>query len=188
MKVLAINGSPRKNGNTNILLKTVCKELEAEGIATEIIQVGGQTIHGCTACYRCQDEKRCAIESDILNDIVEKMKMADGVILGSPVYFADITPELKAVIDRSGLVLRANGFPLRRKAAAGIVAVRRGGAIHALDTISHFLHYQQTVQIGSTYWNFAFGRAEGDVESDEEGMGTMKTLGENMAWLMKKLA
>jgi multimeric flavodoxin WrbA len=188
MKVIAINGSPRAGGNTEQLIKVVFAELEKEGIETELIRIGGQSIRGCTACFRCGELKRCVINNDPVNEIIEKLKTADGIILGSPVYFTDITAEMKAFIDRSGLVMRTIGFPLRRKAAAGLVAVRRGGEMHALDTLNHYLHYMQTYQVGSTYWNFAFGRGPGEVMQDEEGMNTMKTLGQNMAHLMKQLA
>ena len=188
MKVLAINGSPRAGGNTEKLIQVVFAELAKEGIETELIRIGGQPVRGCTACFRCTELKRCVFEDDPVNGIVEKLKTADGIILGSPVYFSDVTAEMKAFIDRSGLVLRTVGLPLRRKASAGLVAVRRGGEMHALDTLAHFLHYQQTYQVGSSYWNFAFGRAPGEVLQDEEGMTTMRTLGQNMAWLMKQLA
>jgi multimeric flavodoxin WrbA len=188
MKVIAINGSPRAGGNTEQLIKVVFAELEKAGIETELIRIGGQSIRGCTACFRCGELKRCVIDNDPVNGIIEKLKTADGIILGSPVYFTDVTAEMKAFIDRSGLVMRTIGFPLCRKASAGLVAVRRGGEMHALDTLTHYLHYMQTYQVGSTYWNFAFGRGPGEVMQDEEGMATMKTLGQNMAHLMKQLA
>lgn len=188
MKALAINGSPRSGGNTEQLIRLVFAELEAEGIETELVQIGGQSVRGCLACFKCQELKRCVIGNDPVNGIIEKMKGCDALILGSPVYFTDVSAEMKALIDRAGLVLRTCDFPLRRKASAGLVAVRRGGEIHALDTLSHFLHYQQTFQAGSSYWNFAFGRAPGEVQGDAEGVATMQTLGRNLAWLMKRLA
>lgn len=189
MKVLGINGSPRRGGNTEILIKTVFEELEKESIETEFIQLGGKLVHGCTACMKCREiqDGRCHIKNDTLNEIIAKMIEADGIILGSPVYFADITPEMKALIDVSGYVTRGNGHLLRRKVGAAVIVERRGGALHAFETINNFFLISQMIIPGSSYWNFAFGGAPGDVLKDEEGMKTMRTLGENMAWVMKKL-
>jgi multimeric flavodoxin WrbA len=189
MKVLAINGSARKDGNTAILIRRVFAELEKEGIETELVQLAGHIIRGCTACNQCRVrlDRRCAIENDIVNDCIAKMTEADGIILGSPTYFADITPEIKALIDRSGRVGGANGGLYRRKVGSGVIAVRRGGAIHALDTIQHFLHITQMIVPGASYWNVGIGREVGDVEQDEEGIRNMEVLGENMAWLLKRL-
>lgn len=189
MKILAINGSARKDGNTAILIRHVLSVLEAEGMETELVQLSGQAIRGCGACNVCVklQNKRCSIKGDMVNDIIAKMIEADGIILGSPVYFTDITPELKALIDRSGRVGQANGFLYKRKVGAGVIAVRRGGATHALDTIYHFLHITQMIIPGAPYWNFGFGRDIGEVENDAEGLANMKGLGENMAWLLKKL-
>ena len=189
MKVLAINGSARRDGNTSILIEAVFKELRREGIETEMIQLGGKPLRGCMACYGCFRNKngRCVVEDDLLNECLEKMRAADGIILGSPVYVADISAEMKALIDRACLVSRANGNFLRRKVGAGVAAVRRGGAIHALDTINHFFGISEMMTVGSSYWNFAFCREIGEVLKDEEGMNTMKVLGEIMAWLIKKI-
>lgn len=187
MKVLAFNGSPRPDGNTSILINQVFQVLQAEGIETELIQVGGKMIHGCVACYQCSVHKngRC-VQNDEINAWIEKMRAADGIILGSPTYFADITPELKAFIDRTGFVARCNGNLLRRKVGAAVIAVRRAGAVHAFDTINHYFMIQQMVIPGSCYWNMGYGRDKGEVEKDEEGGRTMAVLGENMAWLLKK--
>jgi multimeric flavodoxin WrbA len=189
MKVVAFNGSPRPGGNTASLLRRVLAELEAEGIGTEVVQVGGKPVRGCTACYRCFTEKngRCAIGGDLVNDCIGKMAAADGVLIGSPTYFADVTAETKALVDRAGMVVRANGDLLRRKAGAAVIAVRRAGAIHAFDTINHFFLINQLVVPGSSYWNIGVGREPGAVESDEEGMKTMADLGRNLAWLLKAL-
>ena len=189
MKVLAINGSPRPNGNTAILIRTIFEQLEKQGIETEMIQLAGTHLHGCTACYGCfkTKDKKCVISSDVLNECVAKMSEADGIILGSPTYFADVTAEMKALIDRAGLVSSANGGIFKRKVAAAVVAVRRGGAIHAFDTVNHFLHYGQMILVGSTYWNMVYGREIKEVEQDAEGMVNMRNIGENMAWLLKKL-
>lgn len=190
MKVLAINGSPRKDGNTNILLKTVLDEIEKNGIATEIFQLGGNRVSGCKACGACVKtmNRKCIINDDVMNSCIEKMIEADGILIGSPIYFSDITTETKALMDRAGYVVRANGHLLRRKVGAGVIAVRRAGAMHGFDSINHFFLIQQMIIPGSSYWNIGIGREKGDVNTDAEGLNTMKTLGENMAWLLKKLA
>ncbi len=189
MKVVAFNGSPRKEGNTAALIKHVLTELENEGIETETVQVGGKSIHGCTACTKCYEskDKKCVIDKDIVNECIEKMLEADGIILASPTYFADLTPELKALIDRAGFVAKANGELFRHKVGAAVVAVRRAGSVHVFDSINHFFTISQMIIPGSSYWNIGIGLAEGDVEKDEEGIRTMEVLGQNMAWLLKKL-
>jgi len=189
MKVVAFNGSARKDGNTAILINAVLDELKKEGIETELIQLAGKPISGCKACYKCFEKKdrRCAIKNDDVNGYIEKMLAADGIILGSPTYFADITTELKAFIDRAGMTAKANADMFRRKVGAAIVAVRRGGAVHAFDSINHFFLIGQMIVPGSRYWNMGIGRQIGEVKDDEEGMATMKLLGENMAWLIKKI-
>ncbi len=189
MKVVAFNGSPRKDGNCVRLIHHVFTALNAEGIETEMVQLGGNLIHGCKACYQCFERKdgRCVVAADMVNDCLAKMRQADGILFASPTYFADITPELKALIDRSGLVSKANGGLLKRKVGAAVVAVRRAGAIHAFDSINHFFLIGEMIIPGSCYWNMGIGREKGEVENDEEGIRTMKLLGENMAWLLKKL-
>ena len=188
MKVIAFNGSARKNGNTAILIKEVFSELQGQGIETEMIQLAGKTIRGCIACGKCFKNKnqRCVVDNDFANERIEKIIEADGIILGSPTYFADVTAEMKALIDRAGYVSMANSNMLRRKIGAAVVAVRRAGAIHAFDTMNHFFLISQMIVPGSSYWNIGVGRAIGDVEQDEEGLETMRTLGRNMAWLLKK--
>lgn len=188
IKVVAFNGSPREGGNTSILLHCVLRELESEGIQTELVQVGGANIRGCSACLKCvaNQDRRCAVEDDA-NGFIEKMLAADGVILGSPTYFADITAEMKALIDRAGYVARANGNLLRLKVGAGVVVMRRTGGIHAFDSINHLFLINEMIVPGSIYWNVAIGREVGEVERDAEGMRTMQVLGHNMAWLLKKL-
>jgi multimeric flavodoxin WrbA len=189
MKVVAFNGSPRKAGNTATLISIVFEELQKEGIETELVQLAGKTIRGCIACGKCAEtlDDKCAIANDCVNDCIAKMLEADGIILGSPTYFADLTSELKALIDRAGYVTRANGSVLARKVGAGVVAVRRAGSIHVLDSINHFFEISQMIIPGSSYWNLGIGKAPGDVNEDEEGVETMKTLGKNMAWLLKKI-
>ncbi len=189
MKVIAFNGSARKDGNTAIMIKQVFGELEKEGIETEMIQFSGQNIRGCIACYKCFENKdqRCSVKTDIVNDCIEKMLQADGIILASPTYFADVSAELKALIDRAGLVAKANKEMFARKVGAAVVAVRRGGAIHAFDSMNHFFLISQMIIPGSCYWNMSFGLEKGEVEKDEEGLRTMRILGQNMAWLLKKI-
>jgi multimeric flavodoxin WrbA len=189
MKVVAFNGSPRRKGNTAFLIGQVLGELESQGIDTEFVQLGGRTLRGCRACGQCIKHRngRCANDKDIVNSCIEKMREADGVILGSPTYFSDLTPELKALIDRSGYVAKANGDFLQRKVGAAVVAVRRCGGIHVFDSINHFFTISQMIIPGSSYWNVGVGRDEGDAAGDEEGVRTMKTLGRNMAWLLKKI-
>ena len=189
MKVIAFNGSARKDGNTSILINYVFRELEKAGIETELFNLAGKTIHGCRACYKCFEKKdqRCSVKTDVVNECIGKMIGSDGIILGSPTYFADITTELKALIDRAGLVSMANGGMYKRKAGAAVVAMRRGGGIHVFDSINHFFFINQMIVPGSSYWNLGIGREKGEVEKDEEGIRTMKVLGENMAWLLKKI-
>ena len=189
MKVVAFNASPRWEGNTDRLIRTVLGVLEDEGIDTHIVHIGGRSSHGCTACMRCREQQneRCAIETDQINEYIQLMKGADGIIIGSPTYFADITPEAKALIDRAGYVMRGNGNMLRRKVGAAVIAVRRAGSIHAYDTINHFFGINEMITVGSSYWNMGIGLNPGDVEDDAEGIKTMETLGKNMAWALKRL-
>lgn len=189
MKVVAINGSARKDGNTAILIRRVFSVLEKEGIETELIQLAGQQIHGCTACGTCRkvQNKQCKIVNDNLNLYIEKMTVADGIILGSPTYFSMVSSEMKALIDRSGFVARANDDLFKRKVGAAVVAVRRAGGIPTFDAINHFFLISQMIVPGSSYWNVGIGLNKGDVEKDEEGLKTMEDLGKNMAWLMKQL-
>ncbi len=189
MHAVAFNGSARKDGNTALLLRHVSAELDKEGIRTDMVQLAGKRIRGCTACYKCfaNRNRRCAVSGDEVNDCIEKMVAADAILLGSPTYFADVTSEMKALIDRAGMVGRANGDMYRRKVGAAVVAARRGGAIHAFDTMNHFFLIEQMIVPGANYWNIGAGREIGDVEKDEEGVGTMRTLGRNIAWLLKAI-
>lgn len=186
---MAFNGSARKDGNTAILINYVLKELDKQGIETELLQLAGKKIRGCKACYKCFENKdqQCSFKNDILNECMAKMIEADGIILGSPTYYTDVSTEMKALIDRTGFVARANGDLLKRKLGAAVVAARRAGSIHAFDTLNHFFLIAQMIIPGSNYWNIGFGRNKGEVEKDEEGILIMKTLGQNMVWLLKKL-
>lgn len=189
MKILGINGSPNKNGNTKLLIESVFAPLREAGFETELFQLGGKQVHGCTACLKCREilDQRCHIKNDVINECIQKMIEADAIILGSPVYFADITTEMKALIDVAGYVTRGNGNLLKRKPAAAVVAARRGGQLHAFETLNNFFLINQMIVPGSSYWNFALGKNPGDVLNDTEGMQTMQTLGENMAWLLNKI-
>jgi len=190
VKVVAFNGSPRKGGNTAQLVQMVFEELEQEGIATELVEMAGAHPHGCIACRQCfaRKDRRCAVSGDPMNEWIAKMDEADGILLASPTYFADVTAEMKALIDRAGFVAMANGYLFARKVGAPISAVRRAGAIHTLDSLNHFFLIGQMIIPGSSYWNIGYGREAGDVQQDEEGKRTMHTLGKNMAWLLKKIA
>jgi multimeric flavodoxin WrbA len=189
MKVVAFNGSPRPDGNTALLIRTVFQELEKEGIAAELVQLGGQNIHGCRACYRCAQNKdrKCACDDDILNACIGKMLAADGIIIGSPTYYSNVSSETKALIDRAGLVTGVNGQLLKRKLGAAVVAVRRAGAANVFDSINKFFLISQMIVPGSSYWNLGIGREPGSAKEDQEGLNTMRVLGQNMAWLLKKL-
>jgi len=189
MKVIAFSGSARKDGNTAILLNIVLDELKAAGIETELYQLAGKPIQGCIACMKCFENKnkRCAVEKDIVNECIQKMVEADGILLGSPTYFADVSASMKALIERAGMVGRANSDMYQRKVGAGVVAVRRAGAYHVFSSLNAFFLIGQMIVPGSSYWNLAHGRLPGEVKNDEEGVRTMKQLGQNVAWLIKQL-
>jgi multimeric flavodoxin WrbA len=189
MKVVAFNGSARKDGNTAMLMRRVLQVLEAEGIETELIQLAGEQIRGCNACGTCYStkNKRCVIEDDNVNAYIQKMIEADAVILGSPVYFSMMAPALKALSDRAFYVARANGDMFKRKVGAAVVAVRRAGGIPTFDAINHYFLISQMIVPGSLYWNVGIGCKKEEVKSDEEGMEIMEELGKNVAWLLKKL-
>lgn len=188
-KVIAFNGSARKHGNTAMLIDTVLRELISEGIETEVYDLAGKPIKGCIACYQCfkNKDRRCAVEDDVLNECIARMIEADGILLGSPTYFADVSAAMKALIERSGMVSRANDDMLRRKVGAGIVAARRAGAAHVFSSLNYFFLISQMIVPGSSYWNIGIGREPGEVKNDSEGLQTMKTLGQNIAWLLKKI-
>jgi len=190
MKVVAFNGSARRDGNTAMLIRQVFEPLTRQGIETELVQLARKDIRGCIVCYKCftNQDSRCSVKNDSVNECIAKMQEADGIILASPTYFSDVTSEMKALIDRAGMVAKANSDMFRRKVGAAVVAVRRGGAIHTFDTLNHFFLISQMVVPGSNYWNVGLGMEPGEVEKDQEGMLTMKVLGENMAWLLKKIS
>ncbi len=190
MKVIAINGSPRRGGNTEVLLRKVLEPLEAAGWSTEYRQIGGKPVRGCLACMKCIEKRngRCIIEDDVVNDYLELMYAADAIILGSPTYFADVTSELKSLIDRAGFVALANGGAFSGKIGAAVVAVRRGGATHVFDTINHMFLISSMIVPGSLYWNLGMGLDKGDVLDDSEAMRNMNHLGQTIAWLGKAMA
>jgi multimeric flavodoxin WrbA len=188
LNVVAFNGSPRKEGNTSILIRQIFNELEHEGITTELVQVGGRQIRGCSACMRCYEKRdqRSVFDDDIVNACIGKMIGADGIIFGSPVYFLDVTAEMKALIDRSGMVSMANSGLYRHKVATAVAAVRRSGGNTTIDTILHFLLYSDMIVPGIPV--IGIGREIGDVLKDEEGIARAKEVGKNMAWLLKTIA
>jgi len=185
MYAIAINGSPRKGGNTEHLLNEVLAPLKDAGWETEVIRIGGTGLRGCTACSGCFKSKdnKCVLKEDEFNGIFEKFLKADALILGSPTYFADVTAEMKALIDRTGYVSLANGRVLAGKIGGAVMAVRRGGSVHAFDTMNHLFQYSGMITPGSTYWNMGYGLRRGDVENDAEGLANMNDLGRMIAWL-----
>jgi multimeric flavodoxin WrbA len=189
MKVVAFNGSARKGGNTATLLQQVLDEIAREGIETELIELAGRAVPGCIACYKCFERKnqQCAVDNDIINECIAKMREADGILLGSPTYFADVSASMKGLIERCGMVSRANGDMFKRKAGAGVVAVRRAGASHVFSSLNNFFTIGQMIIVGSSYWNIGIGRDPGEVLNDQEGIKTMQDLGRNMAWLIRKI-
>ena len=190
MKAIAINGSPRPGGNTEIMLQKVLEPLEAAGWSTEYLRIGGRPVRGCMACFKCfeRKDKRCAVQKDGMNDYLEKIYAADAVILGSPTYFTDVSTEMKALLDRTGMVAVANGGALKGKIGAAVVAVRRGGATHVFDTINHMFLMSSMIVPGSIYWNLGMGRDKGEVLGDEEAMRNMNHLGRTIAWLGSAIA
>jgi multimeric flavodoxin WrbA len=184
MKAIAINGSPRPGGNTEIMLKKVLEPLEAAGWSTEYRQIGGKPVRGCMACFKCFEKRnmRCSVEKDHMNDYLEQIYAADAVILGSPTYVTDVTPELKALIDRACLVALANGGALKGKIGAAVVAIRRGGATHVFDTINHLFLMSSMIVPGSIYWNLGMSLDKGQVLGDDEAMRNMNHLGQTIAW------
>lgn len=187
MKVVGFNGSPNKKGNTAIAMNVVFAELEAAGIETELIHVGKENLRGCMACHACvksQDE-RCVFKDDSVNEWIQKMKEADGVLLGSPVHFAGVGGTMKSFLDRAFFVGGVNGGLFRHKVGASVAAVRRSGGIPTVDALNKFIEYAEMIMPASNYWNVAHGLAQGEVGQDAEGMQIMEVLGKNMAWIMK---
>jgi multimeric flavodoxin WrbA len=189
MYAVAINGSPRKGGNTETLLREVLGQLDAAGWETELVKVGGTAIRGCIACEKCFENKdnECSVKKDKFNEIFAKMLKADAMILGSPTYFAAVSADLKALIERAGYVAYANDHAFSGKIGAAVVAVRRGGATHTFDTINHMFQMSRMILPGSTYWNIGFGLGKGEVRKDQEGLANMRHIGQCIDWLGKSL-
>lgn len=187
MKVIGINGSSRKDGNTAIIIGKVFDELNKYGIKTELIQLTDYEIQPCRGCFACKGRGNCVFAKDGFAEIFSRMVETDGIILGSPVYSADVSAKMKAFLERAGVVVATNPGLLRHKVGASVAAVRRGGGMTTVDTMNHFMLNKEMIVVGSTYWNMVYGKNIGDVISDDEGMANMRNLGENMAWLMKRL-
>ncbi len=189
MKVIAFNGSPRKNGNTHRALEVVLQEIAKEGIDTELVQMGCEDLAPCQACNVCTQKKdrKCKRKDDKVNEWIQMMIEADGIIIGSPVYFGSMTAQTKAFVDRVGFVNRANGNLFRRKVGAAVTVNRRAGALATFQSINDFFLIGEMIVVGSSYWNVINALKPGDIEQDEEGLRTMQDLGRNMAWLIKKI-
>lgn len=187
MKVLAINSSARKDGNTAILINTVLEELNKAGIETEMIQLAGNVIEPCKACWACGGQGNCVHRKDSFREVFEKMKEADGILLGSPVYSANVSANMQALLERATVVADMNPGLFTHKGGAAVAAVRRGGAMQAVDTMNHFFLNHEMIVVGSTYWNMGYGQMPGDVQKDEEGLANMRNLGQNMSYLLNTL-
>lgn len=189
MKVLGINGSARKDGNTAMIMNQVFEELKKQGIETELVQFAGQIIEPCKACWACGEQKNCVHRKDIFRETFEKMVEADGILLGSPVYSANVSAGMQAFLERAAVVCDMNrgSLNMKYKVGASVAALRRGGVMPALDAMNHFFLNQEMIVVGSTYWNMVYGQMPGDVSRDEEGLLTMKNLGINMAYVLRKL-
>lgn len=186
MKVIGINGSSRKDGNTALIINAIFEELNKVGIETELIQLADVDIQPCRACFACRNKGNCVFNDDGFYSVFNKIVEADGIILGSPVYSADVTSKMKAFLDHGGVVVATNPGLLKHKIGASVAAVRRAGGMTAVDTMNHFMLNKEMIIVGSTYWNMVYGKNIGDVLNDEEGMSNMRNLGKNMAWLIKR--
>ena len=187
MKVVAINGSPKKEGNTFHAIQLVAAELEKEGIEVEVLHVGNKLIQGCIACGQCAKNKneQCVITGDVVNEYIQKLKAADGILLGTPVHFAAIGGTMKSFLDRVFYVSGTNGGLFRHKVGASVVAVRRSGGVPTFNQLQNYLHYAEILMPNSNYWSVIHGAMPGEVLQDQEGLQIMRILGKNMAWLMK---
>jgi multimeric flavodoxin WrbA len=187
MKVIAFNGSPKLEGNTQIALGLVLAELEKKGIETEIINIGSHRIRGCTACRKCDEnrDEKCVISGDDVNLWIQKIKESDGVLLGSPVYFSGMTGAMKSFLERAFFVAKFNNNLFRHKVGTSLVTVRRAGGLPALQQLNVFLSYAEMMIATSNYWAVVFGREPGEVLQDQEGVQTLETLGKNMAYMLQ---
>ncbi len=187
MKILAINGSARKQSNTGDMINIVLEQLEKSGHEIERVNLAGETINPCKACFACAGKRNCVWSNDLFYDLYEKMTSADAIIIGSPTYSADISAVLKALFERASVVSDVNPGMFTHKIGAGLVVGRRAGTMNALDSINHFFLNKEMFVVGSTYWNLAYGRLPGEALKDTEGVETMKNLGNNIAWLLDKI-
>lgn len=189
MKVIAINGSPIKDGNSHSLIQTLFTELAKSDIETEEINIGLNPVKSCLSCYKCMhnQDKKCVQTNDRLNGLIEKMEEADGIVLASPVYFAQMSGQMKNFIDRAGFVCSVNGGLLKHKIGASLITVRRAGALPALHSLNDFFTYSQIHVVSSTYWNMGFGLFPGEAKADSEAQQTIRNLARNMAWLLKSI-
>ncbi len=187
MKVIGFNGSPNKKGNTACSLNIIFEELENAGIETEMIQVGKKKIQGCTACHDCvkKQNEACSLDGDPVNEWIQKIKAADGILIGSPVHFSGVAGTMKSFLDRAFFVASVNGGLFRNKVGAAVAAVRRSGGISTVDSLNHYLNYSEMVMPSSNYWHVAHGLTPGEMKQDGEGKQIMAVLGKNMAWIMK---
>ena len=184
MKVLLINGSPRKEGNTFIALSEVAKALKEDGIESEIVSIGAKAVQGCIACGRCAELGRCAFNDDLYNKVREKLETADGIVIGSPVYYAGPNGSLCALLDR---LFYSAGALLAYKPAAAVAVCRRGGASATFDRLNKYFTIKNMPVVSSQYWNSVHGMLPGEAWQDIEGLQTMRTLGHNIAWVLKSL-
>lgn len=192
MKVIGINGSARMDGNTALIIREVFSELEKNGIETELVQLAGLLIRPCRfcmgeSCMACRGRQACVFRDDDFFGVYEKIKAAEGIILGLPVYGADITAIMRNFLDRMGMVSVLNPELLRHKVGAAVSAVRRCGGLTTVDALNHLMLFKEMIVVGSNYWNIVYGRDPGDVLNDSEGMENMRNLGQNMAWLLQRL-
>ena len=187
MKVIGINGSARKDGNTAIIVGKVFDELNKEDIETELIQLADYEIQPCRGCFACKGRGNCVFAKDGFAEIFSRMVEANGILLGSPVYSADVSAKMKAFLERAGVVVATNPGLLRHKVGAAVAAVRRGGGMTTVDTMNHFMLNKEMIVVGSLYWNMVYGKNVGDVINDDEGMANMRNLGENMSFILKRI-
>jgi multimeric flavodoxin WrbA len=186
MKVLAINGSPHADGNTRFALDRVCAKLAAADIESQVVQVGHLPLRGCTGCGQCAKNRNecCSLADDGVNATIARMKEADGIILGSPVYFAGIAGTMKCFLDRAFYVAGSNGGLFRHKVGAAAVVLRRSGAVATFDQLNHYLHYAEMLVPSSNYWSAVHGAMPGEAAGDAEGVQVMEVLGSNLAWML----
>lgn len=187
MKAISINGSSRPAGNTHLILKIIIDILSENGINSEMINLADYELKPCMACFACKGKEACIKVSDDFNPIFDKMKLADIIILGSPVYSSDVSAKMKLLLDRSAVVAATNQALFKHKIGVSVAAVRRAGGMVAIDTMNHFFLNKEMIVVGSTYWNMVYGNKIGEVLDDAEGIKNMRNLAENLIWLTKRI-